>query len=226
VRIDVLTLFPGMFPAFLQESMVGIARKIGALEVVLTDIRDFAFNKHRQTDDYPYGGGPGMVMKPEPVFDALRSITGEDAPRVVYFTPQGRPLTQAMVREYAKEPRLILVCGHYKELDQRVRDLMVTDEISVGDYVLSGGELPAMVMIDALARLQDGVLSDSDSADSDSFENGWLGCPHYTRPPVFQDVPVPSVLLSGNHAAIERWRTEQSRELTRRVRPDLLDKLE
>jgi tRNA (guanine37-N1)-methyltransferase len=223
MRIDVLTLFPGMFPEFLAESMVGIARRIGVLDVFLTDLRDFAFNKHRQTDDYPYGGGPGMVMKPEPAVAAVRSVKTEPDTPVIYFTPQGCPLTQQMVREFAHQPRLILLCGHYKELDQRARDIAVTDEISVGDYVLSGGELPAMILIDAVARLQEGVLSDSDSADSDSFEQGLLGCPHYTRPPDFEGWPVPRVLLSGNHAAIEQWRREQALDMTRRIRPDLLE---
>ncbi len=224
MRIDVLTLFPHLFPGILTESITGIAIHEGAVDIRLIDIRDFAFNKHRQTDDYPYGGGAGMVMKPEPVHEALKfSAIEEDTP-VVYFTPQGRLLDQGIVQEYCVKKRIVMICGHYKELDQRIRDRWVTDEISIGDYVLSGGELPALVMIDALARLQEGVLSDMDSAMTDSHQMGILGCAHYTRPPEFDGMKVPDVLMSGNHKKIEQWREEDALERTRRVRPDLLDK--
>ncbi len=223
MRIDVLTLFPGIFPDILGESITGIAIRNEAIDVRLVDIRDFAFNKHRTTDDYPYGGGAGMVMKPEPVHEALTYLeVGEGTP-VVYFTPQGRLLKQDVVQEYCGTERIVMICGHYKELDQRIRDRWVTDELSIGDYVLSGGELPALVMIDALARLQDGVLNDLDSALTDSHQKGLLGCAHYTRPPVFEGMKVPDVLLSGNHAFIEKWREEDSLRRTREVRPELLD---
>ncbi|MCD4828681.1 MAG: tRNA (guanosine(37)-N1)-methyltransferase TrmD [Candidatus Cloacimonetes bacterium] len=227
MAIDVLSLFPGMFTSVLGESIVAQAQKAGALQVRLTDIRDFAGGRHRQADDYPFGGGAGMVMKPEPVCDAIDWLRQDDesakAAPVVYFTPQGRLLTQSIVNEYARLPHVILLCGHYKELDQRVRDHMVDDELSVGDYVLSGGELPAMLFIDAVARLQPGVLSDIESALSDSHQQRALGCPHYTRPAEYRGWQAPEVLLGGNHAAIEAWRRERALELTRRVRPDLLD---
>jgi len=222
--IDVLTLFPAMFGGFLDESIVAQALAMKALSVRLTDIRDFAPDKHRQADDYPFGGGAGMVMKPEPVCEAidwLRAQGAQNAP-VIYFTPQGRLLSQAIVNEYAALPHVILLCGHYKELDPRGRDHMVQDELSIGDYVLSGGELPAMIFIDAVARLQPGVLSDIDSALSDSHQERLLGCPHYTRPAEYRGWRVPDVLLSGHHAAIEAWRRERALELTRRVRPDLI----
>ncbi|MCD4651888.1 MAG: tRNA (guanosine(37)-N1)-methyltransferase TrmD [Candidatus Cloacimonetes bacterium] len=221
MRIDVLTLFPMMFQQFLQESIVGAAVAKSAIEPFITDIRDFSGNKHRQVDDYPFGGGAGMVLKPEPLISALEYLNYEEAP-VVYFTPQGKVLTQQLVKKYASLPRMILLCGHYKDIDQRVRDNYVTDELSIGDYVLSGGELPAMVLIDAVARLQDGVLSDIDSAATDSHEQGILGCPHYTRPAEYLGMEVPPVLLSGNHARIEVWRHEQAMKLTRERRPDLL----
>ncbi|MDN5353314.1 MAG: tRNA (guanine37-N1)-methyltransferase [Candidatus Cloacimonadota bacterium] len=223
MKIDVLTLFPGMFTNFLEESMVKIARDKKALEVRLTDIRDYAFNKHRSVDDYPYGGGAGMVLKPEPLYEAITAVKDESNVPVIYFTPQGKPLTQKIIRSYASANHLILLCGHYKEIDQRIRDSLVTAEYSIGDYVLSGGELPAMVFIDAVARLQEGVLNDSESAATDSHENGLLGAPHYTRPPEFRGMKVPEVLLSGNHAKIADWRRKKAIEKTTKIRPELLD---
>lgn len=223
MKIDVLTLFPGMFTNFLEESMVKIAREKQALEVTLTDIRDFAYNKHRSVDDYPYGGGAGMVLKPEPLYEAITTVKKDAEIPVIYFTPQGKPLTQKVIRKYAQTERLMLLCGHYKEVDQRIRDSLVTAEYSIGDYVLSGGEIPAMVFIDAVARLQKGVLNDIESADTDSYENGLLGTPHYTRPPEFKGMKVPEVLLSGNHAKIAEWRHKKAFEKTKEVRPDLLD---
>ncbi len=222
MKIHVLTLFPDMFTNFLQESMVGIALKQKAIEVNLIDIRDFAHDKHRTTDDYPYGGGAGMVMKPEPLYEAiLFAKQGKEIP-VIYFTPQGKLLKQPTVFEYSKIDELIILCGRYKEIDQRIRDTLVTVEFSIGDYVLSGGEIPAMVFIDAVARLQKGVLGDIDSALTDSHQNGILGCPHYTRPPEFNGLKVPDVLISGNHKKIEEWRAEKALEITRKNRPDLL----
>ena len=223
MKIDVLTLFPQMFENFLQESMVGIAIKQKALSVELTDIRDFAFNKHKKVDDYPYGGGSGMVMKPEPLYEAITKILADRDIPVIYFTPQGKLLDQSTVNKFSQMDEMIIVCGHYKEIDQRIRDTLVTDELSIGDYVLSGGEIPAMVMIDAVARLQDDVLGSIDSALSDSHQDGLLGCPHYTRPPEFRGQKVPEILLSGNHKNIEKWREQKSLEITRKNRPDLLD---
>ena len=223
MKIDVLTLFPQIFENFLKESMVGIAIKQNALSVILTDIRDFAFNKHHKVDDYPYGGGSGMVMKPEPLYEAITKIkAGRDIP-VIYFTPQGKLLDQSTVNKFSQVDEMIIVCGHYKEIDQRIRDTLVTDELSIGDYVLSGGEIPAMVMIDAVARLQDDVLGSIDSALSDSHQDGLLGCPHYTRPPEFMGHKVPDILLSGNHKNIEKWREQKSLEITKKNRPDLLE---
>ena len=223
MKIDVLTLFPQMFENFLKESMVGIAIKQNALSVVLTDIRDFAFNKHHKVDDYPYGGGSGMVMKPEPLYEAITKIKGDRDIPVIYFTPQGKLLDQSTVNKFSQIDEMIIVCGHYKEIDQRIRDTLITDELSIGDYVLSGGEIPAMVMIDAVARLQDDVLGSIDSALSDSHQDGLLGCPHYTRPPEFMGHKVPDILLSGNHKNIEKWREQKSLEITKKNRPDLLE---
>lgn len=223
MKIDVLTLFPQMFENFLKESMVGIAIKQNALSVELTDIRDFAFNKHHKVDDYPYGGGSGMVMKPEPLYEAITKIKGDRNIPVIYFTPQGKLLNQSTVNKFSQIDEMIIVCGHYKEIDQRIRDTLITDELSIGDYVLSGGEIPAMVMIDAVARLQDDVLGNIDSALSDSHQDGFLGCPHYTRPPEFMGHKVPDILLSGNHKNIEKWREQKSLEITKKNRPDLLE---
>ncbi len=223
MKIDVLTLFPQMFENFLKESMVGIAIKQKALSVELTDIRDFAFNKHHKVDDYPYGGGSGMVMTPEPLHEAITKIKGDRDIPIIYFTPQGKLLNQSTVNKFSQIDEMIIVCGHYKEIDQRIRDTLITDELSIGDYVLSGGEIPAMVMIDAVARLQDDVLGSIDSALSDSHQDGLLGCPHYTRPPEFMGHKVPDILLSGNHKNIEKWREQKSLEITKKNRPDLLE---
>ncbi len=223
MKIDVLTLFPQMFENFLKESMVGIAIKQKALSVELTDIRDFAFNKHHKVDDYPYGGGSGMVMTPEPLYEAITKIKGDRDIPIIYFTPQGKLLDQSTVNKFSQIDEMIIVCGHYKEIDQRIRDTLITDELSIGDYVLSGGEIPAMVMIDAVARLQDDVLGSIDSALSDSHQDGLLGCPHYTRPPEFMGHKVPDILLSGNHKNIEKWREQKSLEITKKNRPDLLE---
>jgi tRNA (guanine37-N1)-methyltransferase len=224
MHIDVLTLFPGMFKGFLKESMIAKAVKQSALKVRLVNFRKYSGNKHNQVDDYPYGGGAGMVIKPEPLYKAVKLAKRKTDAPVIYFTPQGRPLTQSILQQYSKSEKLILICGHYKEIDQRVRDMVVTDEISVGDYVLSGGELPAMIFIDGISRLLPGVLSDIESAETDSFSDGLLGYPCYTRPPDFMGLKVPDVLLNGNHKLIKKWRKEQALELTRQRRPDLLKK--
>lgn len=219
--INILTLFPSMFYSFLSESIPRIALEKGKITVNLVDIRDFSGNKHRQVDDYPFGGGSGMVIKPDPLYASLMSVQQEKTHPIIYFTPQGRLLNQKIVRSYLEQEEVTLLCGHYKEIDHRIRERFVSDELSIGDYVLSGGELPAMVMVDALARLQEDVLSDIDSALTDSHENGLLGTPHYTRPADFRGMKVPEVLTSGNHKLIEKWREEQSRSLTIKVRPDL-----
>ena len=225
MKIDVLTLFPKMFENFLQESMVKKAIDVKAIDVKITNIRDFAKDKHHTTDDYPYGGGAGMVMKPEPIYDAIQAVQKNENVPIIYFTPQGKLLKQKTVNRYSQIDRIIILCGHYKEIDQRIRDLVITAEYSIGDYVLSGGEIPAMVMIDALARLQDGVLGNITSALDDSHQNGLLGCPHYTRPPEFMGLKVPDILLSGNHRKIEEWREEKSLEITEKNRSDLLKEI-
>lgn len=220
---DVLTLFPKIFQGFLEESMILKALQQKAVEINLINIRDFAHDKHNSADDYPYGGGAGMVMKPEPLYEAITSVKKEETP-VIYFTPQGKLLQQSDVNEFSQKNHLVLLCGHYKEIDQRIRDLLVTDEYSIGDYVLSGGEIPAMVLIDAITRLQKGVLGDINSAHSDSHQKNLLGCPHYTRPAEFRGLKVPDILLSGNHQEIAKWRDKKALEITRKNRPDLLEK--
>ena len=223
ITINILTLFPALFHNFLAESIPAIAQDTKQLVVTLTDMRDFSGNKHRQVDDYPYGGGAGMVIKPEPLAGSIEYILqGRENIPVVYFTPQGRLLNQKIIRSYLEFPEVILLCGHYKEIDQRIRDKYITDEISIGDYVLSGGELPAMVFTDAIARLLDGVINDIESALSDSHENGLLGYPCYTRPYEFQGMTVPDVLVNGHHKLIEEWRKTKSMEITERVRPELI----
>ena len=225
MKINILTLFPNMFTGFLSESIPAIAIEKEKLSVSLIDIRDFSKNKHRKVDDYPYGGGAGLVMTPEPIAGAINSVlvTGKIMP-IIYFTPQGRVLNQKIVREYLNTDEIIIICGHYKEIDQRIRDLYVTDEISIGDYVLSGGELPAMVFTDAIARLLDNVLNDPESALTDSHENELLGFPCYTRPAIFEGLRVPDILLSGHHKEIDLWQKKQSIELTKKIRPDLINK--
>jgi len=223
VRIDILTIFPALFEGPLRESLLGRAIDAGVLEVRVHDIRDFATGRHRQGDDEPFGGGPGMVMKPEPVFEAVESL-GERRGRTILLSPAGRRLNQSLVRELAAEPWLVLICGRYEGVDERVVDGLPAEEISVGDYVLSGGEVAALVLVEAVARLVPGVIGTQESHERDSFGvDGLLDHPHYTRPRVFRGMDVPEVLLSGNHAKIERWRAQAAREKTRRNRPDLLE---
>jgi len=224
MRIDVLTLFPEMFDGVLGTSIIGRAIENKILDINLINIRDFAKNKHKQTDDYPYGGGPGMVMSPQPLFDAFYHVLDDKAPsaKVIYFSPQGKTLNQQMAKEYAKISHLILLCGHYEGVDQRVIDKFVDEEISIGDYILTGGELPAMVFIDCVSRLIPGVLGSSQSVEDESFSKGLLEYPHYTRPQVYEGLKVPDVLLSGNHSEIEKWRIRESLRNTLRKRPDLL----
>lgn len=224
MKIDVLTLFPEMFIS-LDHSIVGRAKELGQVDIRYTNFRDFSANKHHKVDDYPYGGGAGMLLTPQPVFDAYASLE-KKRPRVILTTPTGRPFTQRMAEEWASEEHLIFLCGHYEGFDQRIHDELATDEVSIGDFVLTGGELATMTMIDATVRLLPGVLGDKASHEDDSFSTGLLEYPHYTRPADFRGLHVPEVLLSGNHAKIEAWRREQSLERTYRRRPDLLDQIE
>jgi len=222
--IDVLTLFPGMFQGVLSESILKIAREKGVLDVRLHNIRDYTEDKHRKVDDRPYGGGPGMVMSPQPVVDAVEAVRGDDPDaKLILLTPQGRVFDQKLARELAGEKRLILICGRYEGFDERILLLLKPMELSVGDYVLSGGEIPAMVVVDAVARLLPGALGDPESAAAESFQSGLLDFPQYTRPPEFRGLAVPEVLLSGNHAEIDKWRAQQALERTRQRRADLLD---
>jgi tRNA (guanine37-N1)-methyltransferase len=225
VTIDVITIFPAMIEAALSEGVVGRARDRGLLDVVARDLRAFTDDRHRTVDDVPYGGGPGMVMKPEPIFRAVDAITAErGAPSaVVLMTPQGRPFTQDEARRLSRMDRLVVICGRYEGVDERVAEL-VTDELSIGDYVLTGGELPALVVIDAVARLIPGVVGDAGSVAADSFVRGLLDHPHYTRPAVFRGRQVPDVLVSGHHGEIERWRRRQRVRRTLERRPDLVDR--
>jgi len=220
---DVITILPDMFEAPMSASIVGLARERGLLELRCHDLRDWTHDRHRTTDDSPYGGGPGMVMKPEPLFEALDAVQElEDAPGlVIFFTPSGAPFSQAIATQLAEKERLVLVCGRYEGFDERA--LTRADlELSIGDYVLTGGELPAMVVIDAVSRLLPGVLGDDESSVDESFADGLLEYPQYTRPASFHDMDVPEVLRSGDHGRIAAWRREQSLRKTVRVRPDLL----
>jgi tRNA (guanine37-N1)-methyltransferase len=224
MRIDVLTLFPEMFPGFVDASIVGRAVSAGIVEIGLTDIRNFSTDRHRSVDDKPFGGGPGMVMMCGPVFDAVEHVRGlhADEPVLVMLTPQGEPLTQRLVEEFTQVPRVALLCGHYEGFDERIRQGLSPREISIGDYVLSGGEPAAIVLIDALVRLLPGALGSEESTVDESFSSGTLEYPHYTRPRSFRGMDVPEVLLSGDHARIEQWRRESAIERTRQRRPDLL----
>lgn len=223
MRIDVITILPEVFPPVLDASIVGRARTSGAIEVALHDLRGWTTDRHRTTDDYPFGGGPGMVMKPEPVFSALDDIAGlaSESAVVIALTPQGRPLDQSLVRELAGRPRLVLLCGRYEGFDERILT-RVDLELSLGDYVLTGGELAALVLIDAVARLQPGALGHEDSALDESFSEGLLEYPQYTRPASFAGLDVPEVLLSGDHRRIAEWRRRESIRRTAQRRPDLL----
>ncbi len=223
MRIHVFTLFPQMFAGVLAESIIGRAVVAGKLEVLLHNFREHATDRHHTVDDYSYGGGPGMVLKPEPLFAAVESRQVGTACPVILLTPQGKTFRQADAERLAGLPTFALLCGHYGGVDERIRERLATEELSIGDYVLTGGELPAMVVIDAVARLLPGVLGSEDSPTSDSHTTGLLQYPLYTRPPDFRGWPVPDVLLSGNHAAIARWRRQQSLLRTLRRRPDLLE---
>lgn len=226
MNFHILTLFPEMVLNGLNTSIIGRAVEKGIIDIKATNIRDFAQNKHNHVDDYPYGGGAGMVMQPEPVYKAYQSAcdTMQGDIRVIYLTPQGRVFNQKMAEEFAKEDNLIFLCGHYEGIDERVLDKIVTDYVSIGDYVLTGGELPAMVMIDAISRKVPGVLNNEESSEIETFYDNLLEYPQYTRPEYFEGERVPEVLLSGHHGNIDKWRREKSLERTNDFRPDLLEK--
>lgn len=220
MRIDILTLFPEMFEP-LKASVLGRAQKSGKIEIVVTDIRDYTADKHRKCDDTPFGGGAGMVMTPQPIAAAIQAVDPERKAKRVYLSPKGRKLGQSVVTEYAKEERLLFLCGHYEGVDQRVIDLFIDEELSIGDYVLTGGELPAMVVTDAVCRYVDGVIN-GESLRSESFSDGLLEYPQYTKPQEFMGLKVPDVLLSGNHGEVDKWREKQAVAITRERRPDIL----
>lgn len=233
MQFDVFTLLPEVFPPYLESSILSRARQRGLIDVRVHNIREYAHDKHHVTDDTPYGGGGGMVMKPEPVFEAVESILGPaahpsqpPAVPVILLTPQGRVFTQRVAEEFARVEHIALLCGRYEGVDERIREHLVSDEISVGDYVLTGGELPALMIIDAVARLIPGVLGDPTGAEDDSHSMGLLEYPHYTRPPEFRGWKVPEVLVSGDHAKIDKWRREQALTRTFKKRPDMLEKAE
>jgi tRNA (guanine37-N1)-methyltransferase len=221
VKIDVLTLFPAMFAGPLDESIIKRARQKGFLDLKIHDLRDWTHDRHRTVDDRPFGGGPGMLMKVEPLFEAVESLRREKT-RVILFSPAGRKFDQGIARELAQQEDLLLITGHYEGFDERVREALVDDELSIGDYVLTNGALPAMVVVDAVTRLLPGVLGDDESSQDESFSHGRLEYPQYTRPAEFRGMKVPDVLLSGNHAEIEKWRREQAELRTKKNRPDLL----
>ena len=220
MRIDILTLFPEMFSP-LKTSILGRAVDSNKLEIVITDIRDYTENKHKKCDDTPFGGGAGMVMTPQPIASAIMAVDLEHKAKRVYMSPKGRTLNQKIVTEYSKCERILFLCGHYEGVDQRVIDLFIDEELSIGDYVLTGGEIPAMVVTDAVARYVSGVINEQ-SLSEESFASGKLEYPHYTRPVEFMGLTVPEVLRSGNHAKIEEWRNNKSEEITKKNRPDLL----
>ena len=223
MKIDILTLFPEMF-APLKTSIIGKAAENGVLDIRVTDIREYTKDKHHKCDDYPFGGGAGMIMLPQPIFDSVNAVDPERKSLRIYMSPKGKTLDMSLVKRLAGEKRdLLLLCGHYEGVDQRVLDLCFDEEISIGDYVLTGGELPAMVLVDSVARYVDGVLGSESSVIEETFSDNTLEYPQYTRPQIFEGIPVPEVLLSGHHANIEKWRKEQSRMLTEKLRPDLLE---
>jgi tRNA (guanine37-N1)-methyltransferase len=221
MKIDVLTLFPAMFAGPLDESIVQRARTDGALELTIYNLRDYTHDRHKTVDDRPFGGGPGMLLKPEPIFEAVESLAREKT-RVILLSPAGRKFNQAIARELAQQEHLVLVCGSYEGFDERIREHLAHDELSIGDYVLTNGALPAMVIIDSVTRLLPGVLGDDESSVDESFSHDLLEYPHFTRPAEFRGMKVPDVLLSGNHAEIAKWRAEQARLRTKERRPDLL----
>lgn len=223
MKIDVLTLFPNSF-APLQESIIERATNAGKIEINVKNIRDYSKDKHKKCDDYTFGGGPGMLMMAQPIFDAMRSIEDYETAHKIYFSPKGQVFNQKKAEELSKFDHLILLCGHYEGVDQRVLDNIIDEEISIGDFVLTGGELPAMILIDAVSRLEDGVLGGVQSAEIESFSDGLLEYPQYTKPRVFEGMEVPEVLISGNHKLIDEWRKNEAMKITKERRPDLWEK--
>ncbi len=226
MRFDIISPFPDMFSGFFQESMMRQAQLKKCVDIKVWDLRVFTEDKHRTVDDYPYGGGPGMIMKPDPIFyavDRIREETPCSRPRILLMSPQGELYNQNTAKAFAEEQHVIIICGHYRGVDERVTEYLITDEISIGNYILTGGELPAAVIVDSVVRLLPGVLNDKDSADGDSISSGRLDHPHYTRPAEFRNMKVPEVLISGHHARIEQWRKEKALEKTIKRRPDLLN---
>jgi tRNA (guanine37-N1)-methyltransferase len=236
MQFEVFTLLPEVFPSYLETSILKRARERGLIHVNVHNIRDYTHDKHHTTDDTPYGGGGGMVMKPEPVFEAIETVLGlsappsplepDSVPPIILLTPQGRVFNQSIAKELSQHKKIALLCGRYEGIDERIRTNLVTDEISIGDYVLTGGELPALILIDAVARLLPNVLGDPTGAEDDSHAMGLLEYPHYTRPPEFRGWKAPEVLLSGDHGKIDKWRRQQALERTFRKRPDMLEKAE
>ena len=224
MRIDVITIFPEMFAPILNESIVKRAQAKKKVSIHIHDLREYTDDKHKKVDDRPFGGGPGMVMMAKPIFDAVKTIKGRRKAKVVLLCPTGKPLRQPAVKKYANERNLILICGHYEGIDDRLNDMVIDERLSIGDYVLTGGELPAMVLIDCVVRLLPGVLGRAESLTDESFENNLLDYPQYTRPANFRGKKIPNVLLSGNHKAINKWRNEQSCIRTKKNRPDLINK--
>ena len=226
MRIDIITIFPEVILPVLQAGILRRAQARDLLTVNVHNLRDFTTDRHQTVDDYPYGGGAGMILKPEPLFAAIRSLRPESTARIIYLTPQGTPFNQSLAEAFSLESHLILICGRYKGIDERVRIKLVTDEISIGDYVLSGGEIPALVLVDAIGRVLPRALGNYESAQEDSFSQGLLDCPHYTRPAEFEGMKVPGILLSGHHENITHWQREQSLKRTAERRPDLLKSVE
>ena len=224
MKFHVLTLFPEMIEACFNHSVTGRALSEGKIELNTVNIRDYSKDKHNKVDDYPYGGGAGMLMFPQPIYDAYKALNVPEKTKVIYVCPQGQSFTQKKAIELAKEEELVILCGHYEGIDERVLNRIVTDRISIGDYVLTGGELPALVIMDTVSRMVDGVLGNSESGETESFYDDLLEYPQYTRPPVWDDMEVPEVLLSGDHKKVEEYRLEKSLEITQKLRPDLYDK--
>ncbi len=224
MRIDVITIFPEMFAPILNESIIKRAQAKKKVAIKVHDLRKYTDDKHKKVDDRPFGGGPGMVMMAQPIYDCVKKIKGRRKAKVVLLCPTGKPLRQPLVKKYAKERNLILICGHYEGIDDRLHDLVIDERLSIGDYVLTGGELPAMVLIDSITRLLPGVLGKAESLTDESFENNLLDYPQYTRPADFRGKTIPNVLLSGNHKAINTWRKDQACIRTKKNRPDLLKK--
>lgn len=228
MRIHIITAFPNLLRGSLDESIIKRSVEKKIVEFIIHDLRLFSSDKHHRVDDYPYGGGPGMILKPDPIFSCIESVIEQyqvEASDIIFLTPQGKKYSQAKAKELAERQNLVFLCGHYKGVDERVREYWKMDEISIGDYVLTGGELPALVIIDSVIRLIPGVISDIDSAKTDSFYEGILDCPYYTRPEVYRNMSVPEILLSGNHAEINKWRQQEALKRTLKERPDLIHEI-